>query len=209
MKPLTDFLPEVMPSVIGCPVPLVINAVRNSVIEFLAETGLLEQTIEVQMEPGVSAYEINTEAGIVATRFLRGYLDTRGHPVVATTPASLDADLPNWRNESSAPRHAFVDSPNLIVHPVPTEAGVLFRDFAYTLARSSTRAPDEVLDAWAETIASGALKRLLILPGTAWLNPELAVYHSSQFSTGIDKARISKIKGASLESLRVSPRAFQ
>ena len=48
-KPLADFLPEVLPFVPGCPQPVAINAVRNSVIQFMTETGLSEQTLSVSL----------------------------------------------------------------------------------------------------------------------------------------------------------------
>lgn len=194
---------------IGCPQPVAVNAIRNSVIEFLTKTLLLEQTVEVVLEPGAARCEIDAEAGTTVTRYLRGYRNVRGNPVAATTPSALDDRSPNWRDEVGEPVHAFIDSSSLIVHPVPVDAGVLYADFAYTLARSATRVADEILDGWAETIAAGALKRLLIMPGTSWLSPELAVYYGNQFAIGIDEARIIKIKGASSESMRVAPRAFQ
>jgi len=209
MKPLTDFLPEVLPSVIGCPVPLAVNAVRNSVIEFLTESTILDQRIEIALVPGEPTYPVDAATGTSPTLFLRGYLDEPGRIVQPTSPTEMDALLGNWRSEQGAPRRAFLASSSLTVYPVPVDAGTLYADFAYTVDRTASQVADEMVDTWAEAIAAGALRRLLIVPGTPWANPEMAAFFGAQFNTAIDKAKIDKLRGATVGSLRVSPRAFQ
>lgn len=207
MKPLTEFLPEVMPSVPGCPNPLAVNAVRNSVIEFVSRARLLLRSVDVVLTPGESRYSLDVDSGLTASTFLRGWLNetTRVHPV---SPINEDAEHGDyWRKETGAPVKAYIDAGELIVAPIPKDAGTMQVDVLCTYLRNATAVDDFVLQDWIEPIAYGALARLLILPGP-WSNPAAAVGYRRLFEMGASEAAIQTDKGGTMESLRVAPRRF-
>ncbi len=208
MKPLTDFLPEVMPSVAGCPVPLAINAIRNSVIEFLKATRLVEQTITIPLLAGVASYAITPAAGTAVQSFVRGKVGGVSD-VSPTALIELENSYQLWRTlTSTAPTHAFIENGMLTVSPTPTADASMAAVFTSTPSRSAIEVEDSMLEDWLEEIASGALYRLMSLPGTTWINADLSTYHQERFRVAMDEAMIYKAKGGTTTSLRVTPRRF-
>lgn len=209
MKPLADFLPEVMPSVAGCPVPLIINAVRNAAIEFLKDTGLSEQAVSIPLTAGLASYVIPVAAGTVAQSFVRGVVDG-AYSVTATNPVSLHDNNADWRNEAgNVPNRAFIEGGLLTVTPIPSaEGATLSAVFTTAPARAAIEVDDFLLEDWIEGIASGALSRLMALPGYPWANPELVAYHKGKFETAKSEARVFKMKGGTDSSIAVTPRRF-
>jgi len=208
MKPLTDFLPEVMPSVAGCPVPLVINAIRNSVIEFLKATCIVEQTITIPLLAGVASYPLTPAAGTVAQTFVRGKVGGVSD-VSPTALIELENSYQLWRTlTSAAPTHAFIENGALTVSPTPTADASMESVFTSTPSRSATDVEDAILEDWIEGVAHGALYRLMALPGFPWANPDLAAYHRAEFMAAIDSAILSRLKGNTDTSLSVKPRRF-
>lgn len=208
MKPLTDFLPEVMPIVPGCPQPVVINAIRNSVIEFLERSGMLEQTISVSIDPSDAAHSIDCDEGAKPVAFVGGRLVSPVSSVRPVAPSALEAERPDWRAETGVPSEAFILGGLLVVVPRPTVACELEATFTVSLKRSATRVEDVIFEDWLEGVASGALERLLMMPGVPWANPELGVMHREQAALAASEATILKFKGSTGQSLRVIPRAF-
>lgn len=206
MKTLTDFLPEVMPSVPGCPQPMVINAIRNSVIEFQERSGLSEQTIPITLVPDLADYMLTPAAGTTLRELLRGDLDSQ--PVYPATEADLDSDNAAWRFAIGTPTRMLVKNGLLKVTPIPQLAGTLNTVFVDTLTRTATDVDDVLIDEWMETIASGALRRLLAMPGVAWSNPDLSMYHKGVFDTDVCNARIERDKAGTNASIRIQPRRF-
>jgi hypothetical protein len=208
MKSITEFLPEVMPSVPGCPVPVAINALRNSVIEFASRTGLLEQTALIDLESGVSEYPIELESGTVPVLFRRGFLDKRTSRVDPASPIELDSENPNWPLLKGLPRHAFIRNGLLTVTPIPVAVGEIEAVFSYTFSRSATRISDEIAEAWIEEVARGALMRLFLMPGVPWANPTLAAAYKTQFDFDVAGAALGAAKGSTTQSIRATPRRF-
>lgn len=206
-KPLADFLPEVLPFVPGCPQPVAINAVRNSVIQFMTETGLSEQTLSVSLVDGTALYTVTPAAGTKIINYVRG--DIAGSPVYPASPAQLDATSLGWRAlDGSQPTQAFIEGGQLRVLPIPGAAATLSATFVCAPTRAATTVDDEVLEDYAETIASGALYRLLALPGQPWSSPELADYHKAKFEADVSDAIVMKMKGGTNASLSAKPRSF-
>jgi hypothetical protein len=59
---------------------------------------------------------------------------------------------------------------------------------AVTLTTSATEVPDQVGYEFADAIASGALSRLLRIPGVEWSNPQLAMTYVAGYEEAIDRA---------------------
>ncbi len=205
MKALTEFLPEVLPHVPGCPQPVAVNAVRNAVIEFLADTGLLEQTVAVSLSPEEVEYSIDVDTGRVATTVVRAACN--GQIVTPSSPAMLQGQNPLWHAERGMPRHVFIRSGMLVVVPIPVKAGELSVTFSCSYSRRTEKVDDFVLEDWIEAVSYGALSRLFALPGP-FVNEQRAMVFRSLFVSEKDRAKVSRLTGSAEQSLHMLPRRF-
>lgn len=214
MKTMADFLPEVMPSVQaqGCPQPLAINAVRNSVIEFLGKTGIVEQTIPISLLADTPTYAITFADGAHAASYVRGVING-ATLVFPESPTDLDNNSPSWRLwAGSTPQSAFIEGGLLRVVPIPTIDSVgtiLQATFSTTLSRGQNEVDDLVYEDWLEAIAAGALYRLQSVPGVAWFNPDQAAYQKDRFESFMSVASTKRIKGSTNATLTAAPRPFR
>lgn len=72
----------------------------------------------------------------------------------------------------------------------------------------STSLPDYIGQMWGEQIASGALSRILVVPGVAWSNPKLAVYHFGIFESGVSRACAMRARGYGNKTLSFRPTPY-
>ena len=180
MKPLTELLPEVLMHVNGCPVPIVLNAIRNSVSELLTHSGLLEKTIEIELRDTTNSYPVTMPAGYLAVTFKEGRIGS--HIVKPENEINLSAYGDDWETQTgSLPVVACFKKPLLLVVPMPSEIMAMQATFYSTLSREATECDDFIIEDWAEGIAHGALARLMILPGYKWTSGDLATYHKALF----------------------------
>jgi hypothetical protein len=56
--------------------------------------------------------------------------------------------------------------------------------------RSATAVDDILFESWGDVVASGALARILAMPGTAWANPSIARIHYETFRQGINRSEV-------------------
>lgn len=207
MKPMTDFLPEVLPHVLGCTQPLAITAIRNSVIEFLEKTRVGEQSVQVFLNEGVASYDLDPEeTGTSLREILRASI--AGIEVYPVTVASLDANNPAWRTSTGSPRWLLIDAGMIRVVPIPVADAVMDCVFSAVPNRSAAKVDDYVLDNYMEAIASGALRRLMAIPGFPWSNPALARYHKEQFDISVSETVIDRAHSNTSASIAISPRRF-
>lgn len=207
MKPLTEFLPEVLPFVPECPQPVALNAIRNSVIEFVGRAGLIEQTIQIGIGADVSEYSIDLDTGLKPVLFLRGFLNNANR-ITPTSPLNLDAKSPFWPTMTGEPTSAFIRQNLFVVVPKPIADAEVTATFSCTYQRSISSVEDFILENHAEGIAKGALYRLFELPGVPWANPVMAVEYKNRFEAAMSIAVVANAKGSTTNGLSVEPRSF-
>ena len=190
--PFTSYLPEVLPMVQGCADVIALNAIRNSVIEFC--TGSLywnEVQTPVTLDAADFPYPLDFPTGAQAIMALGISMD--GQPLGTTTQDELDNKVLNWRASMGTPRVYFQYNPNEIgVYPAPATAttNVYTMRVALAPSRSADDAIDFIHAKHLETIAAGALARLLQIPGVPWTNEAQAAHFRSFFNTMMTQATV-------------------
>lgn len=209
---LDDFFPYVLPEVMGCPDPVLRNAVRMSVIEFCnASQAWSVISDPLALEEGVQDYEIETPVGAYAQTVRDVWMGSTR--LQAITMAALQEVLPNWQTaQGSEPIYynQAQERGSIRVFPIPTNVHgqelVMRVVFQPTLTTNTV--PDWLGQDQMETIAAGAKYRLLLIPGQAWSNPNLGAYYKSQFDNSVTNARIEEAHERVPGSITVSPRSF-
>jgi hypothetical protein len=201
-----DFARWILPEVLGCPDPVVDQAIVSTVYEFCDQTGAWDETQDAQtVEANVSDYDIPAPAGAIALRVLDVLLS--GRPL-----SSLSFHTAAMTQRVSAPvgYTSSIERGVVRLVPVPTETGALLVvRAAYAPSMTATVLPDFLMQRYAEVIASGTKARLQMMPGVAWTNPTLAAVHAQRFQSGMIDARVESLYGRNNGSVRIEPKVFK
>lgn len=204
---LDAFYPYVLPEVLGCPDPLVSQALRLAATEFCR--GSLAWS-EIQgpypLIEGVRDYEMDTPvADAVVASVQQVWVDDKSltaMPVDSAVPGSAIKGMPTHFTMS-------FDASVVSLYPLPSDAAMtLTARVAYAPSMSATTLPDFLGVEWVEVIASGAKARLMTMPKTDWTNPELGLYYRQIFDKGVQSARITDAYGRVPGAIKVKPKAF-
>ena len=214
---IADFLNEfVYPDVVGCSAADMTLAVRRAATEFFIETGawneiqdpvpLVARTNEYGLDAPTGALVIDVR-DVYATWMVNGRL-------IPTTIAQLAYEMPNWASaeadRASRYTRAF-DFTSIRVYPLPTaptSSDVMRIHAVYSLKRSATTIPDDIVERWGEVIASGAKSRLMVMPRVKWFEPKLAVYHGDLFASAKLAAKVNAEMSKTRGVVTAAPRAF-
>lgn len=210
---LEDFHPFILADVMGCPAPMIDQALVLAAQEFCRETfAWTEPQDPVLLVNGVQDYELDvpTQAIALAVREVRFEKRT----LRATTLAELGRVMPGWETLlGNAPSHynASVDRGSIRVYPIPSmvNGGSLTIRTAFIPALTTTTLPDFLGVYHTEVLASGAKARLMMAPADkAWSNAQLGLYHRKLFDDGIVNAKIAELHDRVPGPLTVAPRRF-
>lgn len=208
---LTAFHPFVATEVIGCPDPTINQALLLTAIEFCRETkAWTEAQDPLPLVDGVSEYEMDTPIGALVQTVRDVWIGSRRLQPVAMV--ELQSVMPDWRTaQGSEPSHYNLagELPLLKVYPTPASPSQsMVVRASYVPKMAATTLPDFLGNRHLEAIASGAKSRLLAMPGVAWANPELAMYHRAHFDKAILSTRIEEAHDRVPGTIRVQPRSF-
>jgi hypothetical protein len=197
MSSYEAFFPYVIPEVIGAPEPLALNAIRNSVIEFCEKSLVLTRDHDpITILPNIVDYDLEPPDGYLVVKVQQAWLDDQ--PLTPLAPDFVrEASVYNRLFETyeaapSTPKYYLQkDERSITVWQLPDKKytnGLTMR-VALKPTRASTEVEDVVFEDYVETIAAGALMRLMMSPGKAYTNPDLAAVHKAIFTQGINTAR--------------------
>ena len=205
------FLPEVMPNVAGCPEMVAINAVRQACREFCTRTTIWRSTLAaIDSVLGQPTYSIVLASGSEVVLPLHvEYNDIHLSP---TTEEKLEDAYPTWRDASNGtPTMYLIETKGTIRLHVPPDSAIT-GGISVRVALRPTMTADTVEDIvytdWSERIADGALARLTKMAGKDWSNPQLGIYHETQFWNGILMARATVEHGHVKTSRQVTMQFF-
>lgn len=214
MATYESFFPNVLPEVPGAAEMVVENAVRNSCIEFCEKSLILTRDHDpITVLAGIVDYDLDPPTGYKVIKVQRAWLDSDElsplAPDLVREAATYNRLFSSYQSAPTTPSHFLQkDEATISVWPVPDKKytnGLTLR-VALKPSRASTTIEDVIFENYAETIASGALYRLMASPGKTYTNPELAVAHKSLFEQGINTARARMIHGHVRSNLQVKLR---
>lgn len=179
MKDLDAFLPGILPFAPGCATPTAHFGIRQAAIEFCERTRLWrsEDEFDVTLE-GCEA--VMSPGGSEILEFEKALFNDQ--PLIPKTTAWLDANENGWRSgtQTGRPRYITQTAPDTVTL-VPKEAGRLKMYLWLKPAQDCTELPDFLAGNYRETIAFGALSRILIIPNQSFTNVEMAGAFSQMF----------------------------
>ena len=217
MKSLDLFVPWVEPNAYGAPEPLIKQMLLDAAIDFCGETNIV-QTVEVQtVTEGEPRYDLAVPAQQTLVTVLDVfYRERRLRPALAEnieSGAALRAGVDTAvESRRGTPELFYQITPSdsaVFLWPLPdqTVADGLGIRASFEPARNATSLDDKLYGS-VQTIAYGALARLLIMPGQPFTNPALAEEYERRFSSAISASRGEARRGNVRASSFVRPRSF-
>lgn len=210
----SDIVNRLLPSVPGCPTPVVENYVRDAAIEACERTlAWRYEQPRIRLTVGGHDYEFEYPTGSEIHAFITATVNDE-----TLIPVTLDKmyDLyPRWPNQPAEnrakPRYITqLDPDHFSVAPVPD--GDTAYDVRMIVCLKPLRTADSmdktVLDELENVIMHGALQHLLVLPDNSWSDRELASYHAKQFAFKLSERRARANLGAGRASMRVQGQPF-
>lgn len=211
MAPSIDvFLPYILPSAIACPDFSARSAIIEAAIDFCTNSSAWTETLDlIYISGGTHSYELDVPKDSRAVLIKNVWAEDR--ELVAKPMSEIACRLPNWQTAQGDSMYFNQQNwEELRVYPTPNNPAAATLTVRASLAptRSAKTLPQFLVDRHFQTIVSGALARLLVVPSQQWSNPQLSAYYKAEFSQacGIAKAEIfhDRVPG----SMRVAPRRF-
>lgn len=186
-----DFLPLLSPHLPGCPNASMRTYLASTAADFFARTYLWREQIgAVYVASNQVDYDLDTDCGVVEDVISVVYNET---PLTRTDLRLIGAErLP----ETGEPREYWVQADNSIrIFPTPEERTTLKVYAVLKPNRAGTGVEDWIYETWADTLVSGTIAQLAMIPGKEWSDAALAGMHKGLFERAITNARIRDFRG--------------
>lgn len=208
------FLPRVLIDAYGCPEIVATQAIRDAVIEFCSRSNFIQRDHDpITVVTGISDYDLEPPAGQLVVKILKCWFKmTELSPIApdfVNSPAFYNSSIPDNAPSIATPlSFTQKDERTFSIYPSSkdTVANGLTLRISLKPTRASTTCEDSIFEDYAETIAHGALARLLVSPGKAYMNVAAAGMHGAAFNTGINDARQSASRGHVRSGMQVRMR---
>jgi len=211
---ISEFVKRVLPDVLGCPTPMVENAIRDSITKFCTKTwilskGMVQSVVQSDIDTSLNnSIEIDLGELVASTRKpvgISGFLVNSVAWELEKREVVNHAD--HVASESTKKFYYFPDYQTALVYPI-TAACDIYLDVAVAPLGSATTFEDILFDDWLDPILAGARERLFKMPGKTWTNFELVPENQREFRRGVVSARNKVGKNATNQSSMVYPRSF-
>jgi hypothetical protein len=211
---------RLQPNVPGCPRPTIVQYIRNAAIQTCERTlAWRYEQPKFNLTPGTYVYNFNKPADTQVHAIFKTFVNDS--PLDALT---LDMALelyPQWADRytttndieeyGSDPRSITQISPHqFAVLPLPdaTKPYTVRMFYALKPSRDADGMDETIFDDLEDTIMHGALQQLMVLPGTAWGNLELASYHAKQYVFQLAERRARANLGNARGMMRAQMQPF-
>lgn len=186
-----DFIPLLAPHLPGCPDPSLKLYLASTAADFFARTYLWRDQIDaIYIAPNQVEYDLDADFGLVEDVISVIYDEM---PLLRTDLRLIATES---LSETGDPRQFWVYADNSIrVFPTPEEHTVLKVFAVLKPNRSGTGVEDWIYETFADTIVSGTIAQLAMIPGKEWSDIALAGMHKGLFERAITNARIRDFRG--------------
>jgi len=200
------FLPHVLPYVPNAPDIQVVNAVRNTCIEFCQNTLVLQQDLDaISTVAGVGDYDIDVPSGYTLTQVVSLYYKlSRLERKSQTELEKLYTR--DWQQISGTPKCFTMLTPavvTLVLNPSESAANALTGRIAYVPSRASLTIDPDLLERYAEHISFGTLFRLLTTPNEPYTDMQSAAYYGTKFRSMMATTKALVLGGNNHAPMRV------
>jgi len=201
---LSAFHPFVAPEVIGCPAPLMDQALLMVATEFCQETLIWSELSDpMPLVDSVATYDLTAPTGAQALTVTDVWCGTRKLQPVLRADAYLSGASIEPVSYSLTE-----DLSQIQVYPMPTSPTLaLVVQTAFIPDLAATELPD-LMKRFVLTLSSGVKARLMTMPNVPWSNPPLGGYYRQIFDNGVLDARANAMHDGVPGVLTVAPRRF-
>jgi len=204
--PYTQWLPYVQVNVPDCPKALIVEAIRQKVIEFCQRSLFLRQeldgfyTVADDNEYDLSPPVDNNIAQLLMLKVNKRELEPK-------TQDDLEEIYQEWRDQEGQPSYFFLKNTYTAIL-VPKPIGVYpVRILVALKPTQAAQGVDEIIfEEYKDAIKHGALAYLMLMAEKTWSNPNMSAFYQSQFDAAIQESKIRSEQGYALrKTFRAKP----
>jgi hypothetical protein len=193
-KVWNDFLPLLAPHLAGCPDISMRSYLGIVASDFFARTYLWRDQIDtIYATTGTVEYDLDGEAvieDVISVVLNETPLDRTDLRLVATQNLG----------QVGEPREFWMKADrSIVIFPTPEENVQLKVYAVLKPSRSATGVEDWIYETFADTIVSGTIAQLAMIPGKEWSDIALAGMHKGLYERAITNARIRDFRGINLQ----------
>jgi len=193
----SEFLPDILPHVPGCPALIAEHEVRRAAQAFFEGARAWKTTLDpMAIRAGDEMIEIAADDGGIAVVRIE-HATAGGTPVeVLPSPDTLPA---GWEEHTASKLLAIIMySPSEArLYPLPAEDTDLTLGISVRPSDAAPGIPDGLFRKYREAITFGAKSRLMMYSGREWSSMELGAAYGAAFAAAIDRATIDAARGFS------------
>lgn len=178
------WLPDLLPKLPECPVPLVEHELKRAAQDFFRDTKSWQITLPtVPVLANAEFTTITAPEGSALESIIVAWYD--GQKILPTTADELSKDFgDDWELHTGTPCRYIEETPGYLrLYPRPlADASSGFKaKVAVTPASAAGGIPDNLAETYQDILSDGALSRLMIYPNKPWTNYELGGAALSRF----------------------------
>ena len=187
MKTWDQFWPFVLPEVIGCPNPTVNFALAQAAREFCQRTSAWREWSDTFTATGLVQrfdFDLPSQTELVAAK----RCSVNGEDVQVLGSLNLPPDWSQTGTTFCGEALIHISMAEYMLYPLPTAGDVVAIEVAVKPTLAATGVGDDVYTKYAETVAKGALYRLLSSTRKPWTDLASAVIARTAFEAGVHQA---------------------
>lgn len=195
MTELKAFFPNIRPYAPGVADATAFVAIRQAAIDFCERSRIWNWGDEFSITADDCEGLLSPDGSVIhaiESVFVNGV------PLRKVTPHKLDELVPYWRNGNTKPtgqpRFVTQTEPNTMVL-APFGSGTCKVNVVIKPSQDCDELPDLLANQQRETIAWGALARILLIPNQSFTNNELGAYFDGKFQAKLDGKKDAGIAG--------------
>ena len=189
-KTWDDFLPLLSPHLSGCPNATMKEYLGIVAADFFARTYLWREQIDaIYVAANQVDYDLDSDAVVEDVISVV-------HNEAPLTRSDLRLIGAEKLTEVGEPREYWVQADQSIrIFPTPEERTTLKVYAVLKPSRSGTGVEDWIYETWADTLVSGVVARLAMIPNKEWTDVAMASNQKLVFERAITNARIRDFRG--------------
>lgn len=205
MRAWSDFYPDVLPFVMGCPEPVLEHHLRRAAQEFFSSCHVWTRWLANITTTTAQDYPLNLEPLSELVKLQRATL--AGRQVGITTPDALPAD---WQTYKQGIKDCIFTRDRKVISLITANPiGQLLRiEAVLKPSNAATGVQDEFYDQYADAIAMGAKARIKKMTGTTYYDPIEALALEASFKQAMATIGFAKFRGFSSSLPRARIRTF-
>jgi hypothetical protein len=207
MKVWSWWLPDILPHVPGCPIPVAEHELKRAAQVFFATSRAWLVT-----EPEVAGLAGDVELSIVPTdpeqdlvRLEQAWIN--GIPATVKTVAEMDSQASDWQTHEGTPSIVVQLSPDVArLYPIPLADFTVKWRASIIPSDVATGLPDDMAATYRDELAQGAKGRLMLYPNKSWTALDIAGVVGGAFADGASKANLEAARSFGKGRIKARPK---